>query len=171
MVEYKWKLLSITTIGAYMSSLDGSIVNIALSSISADPMLKIELFSKNRVFASANLTALFYFIALSGIAFLFAIYLQTFLQFPPSVAGLIIMPTPIMMAIMSPLSGRLSDKIGTRILTFLGMGIIAAAITFMILVIWFLLKTKNRMVYILNIYHHIFFKTILFYTSSIYKIN
>jgi EmrB/QacA subfamily drug resistance transporter len=36
MAEYKWKVLAITTIGVFMSSLDGSIVNIAIPSISKD---------------------------------------------------------------------------------------------------------------------------------------
>jgi EmrB/QacA subfamily drug resistance transporter len=102
------------------------------------PMLKLTLFRSNRVFAAANLTALFNYIALSGISFLFSIYLQAFLGFKPSIAGLIMIPTPIAMVLLSPLSGRLSDKIGTRFLSSLGMTIIGIAITFMILIVLYL---------------------------------
>ena len=36
MARYKWVVLTITTIGVFMSSLDGSIVNIAIPALSRD---------------------------------------------------------------------------------------------------------------------------------------
>ena len=36
MSEYKWKVLWIAAIGSFMGSLDGTIVNIAIPTISAD---------------------------------------------------------------------------------------------------------------------------------------
>ncbi|MFX1488042.1 MAG: MFS transporter, partial [Promethearchaeota archaeon] len=43
MVRYKWTVLIITTIGVFMSSLDGSIVNIAIPSLSRDLKTSFEV--------------------------------------------------------------------------------------------------------------------------------
>jgi MFS family permease len=102
------------------------------------PMIKIELFQKNRTFSTANLTALLNYCALSGVSFLLSIYLQSFLKYSPAIAGLMLIPTPIAMAIISPISGKYSDKIGTQKLVSWGMGIISSSILFLVLVIWVL---------------------------------
>jgi MFS family permease len=61
-------------------------------------------------------------------------YLVQGLGFAPSQAALLMIPGPIGMAIMGPLSGRFSDKIGTRWLTVTGMALsVAALLTFSML--------------------------------------
>lgn len=102
------------------------------------PLFKLSLFRVNRIFSFANFAALLNYITISGISFLLSIYLQSILAFPPAITALYLLPTTITMAIISPLSGRFSDKYGTRILTTTGMTIMAVGFILLIIVIGFL---------------------------------
>jgi len=46
----------------------------------------------------------------------------------PAHAGLFLTAQPIVMAIVAPISGSLSDRIGSRILSTIGMAILAAGL-------------------------------------------
>lgn len=88
------------------------------------PVLDMKLFFKNRMFAFSNLAALISYMSIFAIVFLLSLYLQFIKGFDPQVAGLILAIQTIFMVIMSPIAGRLSDKIEARKLASLGMGII-----------------------------------------------
>ncbi len=100
-----------------------------------DPLFDLRLFRVNKIFAFANFAALMNYTALSGVSFILSIYLQSILEMPPAITALYLLPTTMTMAIISPLSGRLSDKYGTRNLTTLGMSIMAIGLIFLALVI------------------------------------
>jgi MFS family permease len=85
------------------------------------PVLNISLFGNNRVFAFSNLAALINYSATSAISFLLSLYLQYTKGLTPQDAGLILVSQPVVMAIFSPLAGRLSDKIEPRIVASAGM--------------------------------------------------
>ncbi|NHI94350.1 MAG: MFS transporter [Candidatus Lokiarchaeota archaeon] len=102
------------------------------------PMLNLDLFLKNRVFAAANAAALLNYIATMGVSFWLAIYLQSIKGLEPIIAGLLLLPTSLMMAIMSPLTGKYSDKAGSRYICASGMIIMAISISILILVLLFL---------------------------------
>jgi EmrB/QacA subfamily drug resistance transporter len=87
------------------------------------PVMNITLFRKNRVFAFSNLAALINYSATFAVAFLLSIYLQVIAGYSPREAGLILVSQPIIMAIVSPLSGRLSDRIEPSLLASAGMSI------------------------------------------------
>jgi len=88
-----------------------------------NPILKISVFLKNTIFMFSNLAALINYSATAAIAFLLSLYLQNIQGFAPQVAGLILVAQPIMMAIFSPITGRLSDRIEPRIVASSGMGL------------------------------------------------
>lgn len=102
------------------------------------PLIKLSLFRVNRIFSFANFAALLNYIAISGISFLLSIYFQSILGISPAFTALLLLPTAITMAIVAPISGRLSDKYGTRILTTLGMIIMGVGFILSIIVIGFL---------------------------------
>jgi len=99
------------------------------------PMLNLDLFRYNRVFAAANSAALMNYITTMGVGFWLAIYLQAVLKLNPLTAGLLLLPSPLCMAITSPFSGRFSDKVGSRFLCALGMGIVAVSLAILIIII------------------------------------
>ena len=70
----------------------------------------------NRLFAAANLAALLNYMALYAISVLTAIYLEIVQGRSASATGLLLLSQPLMMAALSPFSGRLSDRIGSRVL-------------------------------------------------------
>jgi MFS family permease len=63
-----------------------------------------------------------------AISFLLSLYLQLVLGLDSSLAGLILLSQPVLMATVSPFAGRLSDRVEPRILSSLGMGIIATGL-------------------------------------------
>jgi EmrB/QacA subfamily drug resistance transporter len=90
-----------------------------------EPLLDLDLLRRNRLFAMANLAALLNYMALYAIAILTAVHLQLVQGRPARVAGWIMLGQPLMQALLSPVAGGLSDRIGSRLLATGGMGITA----------------------------------------------
>ncbi|MBN2428308.1 MAG: MFS transporter [Deltaproteobacteria bacterium] len=91
----------------------------------AFPVFEVRLFRDNRVFAFSGLAALINYGATSAVSFLLSLYLQYILGLGPQNAGLILLWQPVIMALLSPLAGRLSDRIEPRIIASCGMGLTA----------------------------------------------
>jgi len=89
------------------------------------PMLDLDLLVHNRLFAAANLAALLNYMAMYAVTVLTAIFLTIVQGRSASVTGLIILSQPLLMAVLSPFSGHLSDRIGSRVLSSGGMGLVA----------------------------------------------
>jgi EmrB/QacA subfamily drug resistance transporter len=85
------------------------------------PVLHINLFRNNTVFAMSNLAALINYSATFAVSYLLSLYLQYVKGFQPEHAGLVLIAQPVMMAICSPLAGSLSDRFEPRIMASLGM--------------------------------------------------
>jgi predicted MFS family arabinose efflux permease len=92
------------------------------------PVLHIELFRNNPVFAFSNLAALINYSATFAVTFLISLYLQYNKGLSPQNAGMILLTMPAIQAVFSPLAGRLSDKIEPRILASAGMGLTTAGL-------------------------------------------
>lgn len=91
------------------------------------PMIHLGLF-RNRLFSAANLAAFLNYMTQYSVTFLMPFYLIDILHLPANKAGLLMTVFPLVMMITSPFSGVWVDRIGSRALTSLGMGIIASAI-------------------------------------------
>ena len=87
------------------------------------PVIDTTLFTRNRLFAFSNLAALINYSATFAIVFLLSLYLQKVRGLNPRDAGSILIAQPVIMAVLSPVTGRLSDRIQPRYLTSLGMGL------------------------------------------------
>jgi MFS family permease len=96
------------------------------------PVFNMNHFRKNRVFAFSNLAALINYSATFAISFLLSFYLQYLKGFTPQTAGLILMAQPVMMAIGSPIAGRLSDRIEPGIIASIGMAVLTIGLFFFI---------------------------------------
>ena len=88
-----------------------------------NPVFEMRLFLENRTFAFSCLAALINYCATYALTFLLSLYLQSIRDLPPQAAGLILVAQPVTMALLSPLAGRLSDRIEPRILASAGMGV------------------------------------------------
>jgi EmrB/QacA subfamily drug resistance transporter len=87
------------------------------------PVLEINLFRKNRTFAFSNLATLIHSSAGFGITFLLSLYLQYVRKMTPEHAGLILIAQPVVQALCSPFSGKLSDRIEPRIVASIGLAV------------------------------------------------
>ncbi|MDZ7697397.1 MAG: MFS transporter [Deltaproteobacteria bacterium] len=87
------------------------------------PVFDMTLFRANRIFAFSSLAAFIHYAATFSMAFFLSLYLQHIKGLSPHQAGLVLMAQPVVMAVFSPLAGRLSDRIEPRIVATIGMGI------------------------------------------------
>ncbi len=89
------------------------------------PFLDLSLF-KLRLFTAATLSAMLNYMASNTTAFLTPFFLIRANEMSPAHAGSLLMATPVIMAVVAPASGWLSDRIGSRLPTALGMACTAA---------------------------------------------
>ena len=97
----------------------------------SDPMLDLDLIRKNRVFALANSATLFNYLAVFGVTTLTAVFLEVTQGRSAQQTGLMLLVQPVLMATLAPISGRLSDRVGSRLLATAGMVLIAAGMALM----------------------------------------
>lgn len=86
------------------------------------PILNLSLF-KNITFAFSNLAALINYSATFAVGFLLSLYLQEIRSYDSQAAGMILLFQPIIMAVLTPITGTLSDRMEPRILATWGMTI------------------------------------------------
>lgn len=89
------------------------------------PVVDIRLFRENKLFAFSSIAALINYSATFAVSFLLSLYLQYIKGMTPQTAGLVLIAQPVMMAVLSPLAGRLADRIEPRKIATSGMAITA----------------------------------------------
>lgn len=87
------------------------------------PVFQVRLFTTNRVFAFSSLAALINYSATFALTFLLSLYLQHIKALSPQLAGLVLIAQPVVMAMLSPSAGKLSDRIEPGIIATLGMAL------------------------------------------------
>ena len=90
------------------------------------PLFEVSLFTTNRTFTFSSLAALLNYAATFAVTLLMSLYLQYLKGMPPKSAGMLLMIQPVVMAVFSPLAGRLSDRIEPRLLASAGMVVTVA---------------------------------------------
>jgi EmrB/QacA subfamily drug resistance transporter len=91
------------------------------------PMLDLSLF-KNPTFAGANLVMLLVALAMFGVFFFVSIYMQNVLGYSPTQAGAAFLPMTILIVLVAPIAGKLSDRVGSRWLMGIGMIFVSASL-------------------------------------------
>ncbi|RFU61763.1 DHA2 family efflux MFS transporter permease subunit [Peribacillus glennii] len=86
------------------------------------PMLNFRIFKYPMFSLSSAITMVLNMAMFSGMLLL-PIYVQTIRGISPFDAGLMLLPGAILMSLMSPITGRLFDKFGGRILAIVGLAI------------------------------------------------
>jgi EmrB/QacA subfamily drug resistance transporter len=96
------------------------------------PVLNVNLFRNNAAFTFSNLAALINYCATTAVGFLLSLYLQYIKGMTPRDAGLIMVAHPVVMAVLSPIAGRLSDEIESRTIASAGMGMTAVGLLLLV---------------------------------------
>jgi EmrB/QacA subfamily drug resistance transporter len=84
------------------------------------PMLDLTLF-RNGTFAGANVVILMVGLAMFGVFFFVSLYMQNILGFSAVQAGAAFLPMTVLIILVAPVAGKLSDRIGSRWLMTGGM--------------------------------------------------
>jgi EmrB/QacA subfamily drug resistance transporter len=91
------------------------------------PMLDLSLF-RNRTFAGANLVALLVTLAMFGVFFFMSLFVQQILGYSPVQAGAIFLPMTVLIIVVAPPAGRLTDRVGSRWLIAAGLTLLAISL-------------------------------------------
>jgi len=121
---HAWGWLSLPVLACLLASIILIMVFIRIERRSSSPMLDLSLF-RNRIFSASTISAILNYVSLFCMIFLMPFYLIQGRGFPPALAGLFLTAQPLVMIIAAPISGWLSDRIGSRVLSTLGMGILS----------------------------------------------
>ena len=109
------------------------------------PILNIDILKTNRAFTLSNMAALIHYSATFAVGFLLSFYLQHIKGLSPQGAGIVLVSQPIVQALISPIAGRISDRIEPRIVASLGMSITAAGLFLLVF-----LKTDTAISFIVS---------------------
>lgn len=90
-----------------------------------EPAVDIRMFRENIGYGFSNLSALLNYGATFAISYLVSIYLQVVQGFSSQATGLIMIAQPAIMAGLSPVAGKLSDRFSPFKLSSIGMGLCA----------------------------------------------
>ena len=91
------------------------------------PMLDLSLFRIGS-FAGANLVAMLVSLGMFGVFFFVSLYVQNVLGYSPTKAGAIFLPMTILIILVAPIAGKLSDRIGSRWLMGTGMTLVGVSL-------------------------------------------
>ena len=122
-----WGWASLPVLGLLFGSFLLLVSFIQVERRSSSPMLDLNLF-RIPLFSAATFSAVLNYICVYTITFLLPFYLIQGRGMDPAEAGLLLTAQPIIMAIAAPISGSLSDKIGSRWPGMIGMGLLSSGL-------------------------------------------
>jgi EmrB/QacA subfamily drug resistance transporter len=115
-----------------------------------DPLFDVSLFYSNRVFTMSCVASVIMYTATFANLVLISLYLQYLRGMTPAAAGFVLMAQPLVMALVSPYAGKLSDRIEPRVISSFGLGFTALGLlllasigvtTSMVLIVLYLMTT------------------------------
>lgn len=92
-----------------------------------EPLLNLTLFKQIK-FSAFNIALFLNYLCMYMVFFIMPFYLQKVLHLNANITGMVLTAAPIIMMFLAPLSGSLSDKLGSRYLAFTGSVISAFAL-------------------------------------------
>jgi EmrB/QacA subfamily drug resistance transporter len=120
--SYGWS--SPRIVGAFAVAAVSGISFVLLERHQRAPMLDLSLF-RNRTFGGAITSMLFVGLAMFGTFFYVSLYMQNVLGYTPVEAGASFLPMTILIILIAPRAGALTDRIGSRWLVGAGMTLLS----------------------------------------------
>jgi EmrB/QacA subfamily drug resistance transporter len=122
---YGWT--STRILGAFAVAAIGLVAFVVIEMRSRVPMLDLNLF-RNPTFTGANLAMLLIALAMFGVFFFVSLYMQQILGYSPVKAGLTFLPLTLLIILVAPQAGRLSDAVGARWIVGAGLTLVALSL-------------------------------------------
>lgn len=123
----EWGWTSIPILALLLSALILLALFIYIEKHVQHPMLDLSLFNQ-LPFSMTAASAVINYIGVYSSIFLMPYYLIQGRGFSPAQAGLILTAQPVIMAVIAPISGTLSDRIGTRLPSVFGMAVLSGGL-------------------------------------------
>jgi EmrB/QacA subfamily drug resistance transporter len=123
----RWHWGSTRIVALFLIALAGLVSFVVAEQRSRAPMVDFNFF-RSRTFLGANLVAFIISFAMLAMFFFMALYMQNVLHYSPLQAGVRFLPSTVVIIIMGPLAGRMTDRIGPRPLMTAGLVVVAAAL-------------------------------------------
>jgi len=130
-----WGLTDPRILAGIAVSVVAFILFIVAEKRSSMPLLDLSIF-KNTWFTISIICGFLTFVVLFTSNIVHPFYLQDVREFSPGTAGLLMTVSPLIMGFTAPIAGHLSDRIGSEILTLIGLSITAVGM--------FLMATMNQ---------------------------
>ena len=92
-------------------------------------MLDLSLF-RSSTFSGANIVVLLVTLAMFGILFFVSLYMQNVLGYSAVQAGAAFLPLTLLVVLVAPIAGRISDRVGSRWLMAGGMTLVATQLLY-----------------------------------------
>ena len=121
-----WGWANVRVIGLLVTAVVSFVVFVLYEDRAKDPVLDLDLFRRNRVFAAGCIAALLFTWAQYGVLVFTALFLEIVRGHSAQQAGLLLLVQPAVMSGLAPFTGRLSDRVGSRGLAATGLVIVAA---------------------------------------------
>jgi len=125
-----WGWTATTTLGTLGGGVGFLALFAARQTRFAYPLIDTALY-RNRAFMAGQLAGTLAMISLLSLTFLMPFYWQGLRGLSAEHAGMLMLPLPLGIMVLSPVSGRLSDTYGVRGVATLGMLLVATGLTFM----------------------------------------
>jgi EmrB/QacA subfamily drug resistance transporter len=120
--SYGWT--SVRILGAFAVAAASLVGFVLFERHQRAPMLDLSLF-RNRTFGGANAAMLFVGLAMFGTFFYVSLYMQNVLKYSPVEAGASFLPMTILIILIAPRAGALTDRVGSRWLVGTGMALLS----------------------------------------------
>jgi len=91
------------------------------------PIVELSLF-RNRPFSASNASGFLSFVAMFAVMLLMPFYMEDILGYNPSHVGMAFIAVPLVMAMVAPVSGWISDRTNSFLLSSLGMAVFCLAL-------------------------------------------
>ncbi len=114
-------------LSCFALSLIGLVTFLSVEFNVRDPLIELRLL-KNFNFGMSNLVLFIFGMGMFGSTFLLPLYLQNGLGFTAFQAGSLFLPLGLIMAVMGPISGVLSDKMNPKIISATGIALLALSL-------------------------------------------
>ncbi|HUO74150.1 MAG TPA: MFS transporter [Solirubrobacteraceae bacterium] len=123
----RWHWGSTRVLGLFVLSAIALATFVVIEKRVKAPMVDFRFF-RSRSFVGANVVAFLVTLAMFSQFFFIALYMQNILHYSPLGTGIRFLPATLLIIVMGPLAGRLTDRVGPRPLVTLGMLTVGAAI-------------------------------------------
>ena len=123
----EWHWGSTRTVALLATAAVALVAFVAIELRSRAPMVDFAFF-RSRSFLGSNVVAFLVSFAMLAMFFFISLYMQNVLGYSPLQTGVRFLPTTLVIIVMGPLAGRLTDRVGPRPLITLGMIVVAASL-------------------------------------------